>query len=335
MRKFFVTLMASLLSCSAAFAFWPEAADSSFEIGLGYRSDKIRWELDNEFILTTPFAGIPADTGVRARSELEWKNLRIWQIDLKGKYVTCDHIYLRGYADYGWITHGKVRDSDFIDTASDESFSFGEEVEFSLFHGKSDKGHVYDASIGVGYQFELCDDSIALTPIIGYSWHGQHLKIKDDHHSSSSSSIFPDFSSISNLNSKYNTRWNGPWLGLDFDYRFCCNWSLYAAYEYHWATYNARGDWNLRTDLINGFHHHSKRAYGQVFDIGIKWDFCECWTVALSGKWQWWKARKGTDRALIADISDLDLEVKCFLYADLKDVKWNSGCISIDVGMIF
>ena len=41
MRKFAVTLMASLLVCSAASAFWPEATDSSLEVGVGYRQDKL------------------------------------------------------------------------------------------------------------------------------------------------------------------------------------------------------------------------------------------------------------------------------------------------------
>ena len=49
MRKFIVTLMASLLSCSAAFAFWPEATDSSLEIGVGYRQDRLEWKTSSHF----------------------------------------------------------------------------------------------------------------------------------------------------------------------------------------------------------------------------------------------------------------------------------------------
>ena len=38
------------------------------------------------------------------------------------------------------------------------------------------KGHVYDAKLAVGYQFKLCDDSFAIAPLVGWSWHGQHLQ---------------------------------------------------------------------------------------------------------------------------------------------------------------
>ena len=74
-----------------------------------------------------------------------------------------------------------------------------------------------------------------------------------------------------------------PFIGFDFDYRFgcCCEWEVFGRYEFHWAEYHAKGHWNLREDLLDGFRHHAKNAYGNVFDIGIQWDFCECWTVAL------------------------------------------------------
>ena len=49
MRKFAVTLMTSLLSCSAASAFWPEATDSSLEVGVGYRQDRLEWKTSTSF----------------------------------------------------------------------------------------------------------------------------------------------------------------------------------------------------------------------------------------------------------------------------------------------
>src|SRR5262249_13096307 len=133
----------------------------------------------------------------------------------------------------------------------------------------------------------------------------------------------------------YNTRWNGPWIGVDLDYKFTCDWSLFAAYEFHWANYHAKARWDQRTDIVGGFNHRSRKAYGSVFVGGVMWDFCECWTAALVGQWRWFTARHGTDKALLTEGSAGDVSTACFLYTPLKHVDWQSASVSIDVGMMF
>lgn len=393
MRKFAaVTLMASLLSHAAACAFWPEATDSSLEVGVGYRRDKVEWKTSSHLYggysdytgctdYYTGFDGTPGSDydeccdafPCRAGSHLKWKNLNIWQIEAVGKYVTCDNIYLRFNADYGWITSGKNSDRDYFGFSGDNC----DDYPFASSHSKV-KGHVYDVRLAAGYQFKLCDDTFSITPLVGYSWHGQHLK---DRHLRQSfdccydETFFTDFtdgdgfagtrsrscydscycsdqctfesydvesycygySDYCGSHSKYNTRWNGPFIGFDFDYRFgCfCEWDLFGTYEFHWAQYHAKGKWDLRTDLFDGFNHHAKNAYGSVFDIGIKWDFCDCWTLALKGEFQWWWADKGRDRALIAEGSCGNVDAGCFLRIPLRDVKWQSAAVTVDIGMVF
>ncbi len=366
-----MTVMAFLVSGSTAFAFWPEAADSSLEIGVGYRQDKIEWKTkagSNSSYSGCDYGsnsgysdyydyysdyydyysnGSSGFTGLS--SHLKWHNLNIWQIEAKGKYVTCDNVYLRANADYGWVTNGKNSDSDSFDI---NGYSIG----LAHSHSKA-KGHVYDVKLAVGYQFKMCDDSLAIAPLIGYSWHGQHLK---DHHlrqsfgacednvyvenggsESYSSYSYDNYYSYGGCHSKYNTRWNGLFIGADFEYAFGCwcdwNWQLFGAYEFHWAQYHARGDWNLRRDfdLCDGFYHRAKNAYGNVFDIGVKWDFCECWTLAVKGEFQWWWADKGHDRAKISEASLGNVRTDCFVRTPLRDIRWCSAGITVDLGMVF
>jgi hypothetical protein len=380
MRKFIVTLMASLLSYSAAFAFWPEAVDSALEIGVGYRQDRLEWKtssrFDSSYYSSFDDSSVYCDgiLPVGLSSELKWRNLNIWQIEAKGKYVTCDNIYLRANGDYGWITSGKNHDSDFIsfDGYSDNCSSrYGSGSEFEFAHSSSKvKGHVYDAKIAVGYLFNWCDNSFGIAPLVGYSWHGQHLQDSHlnqsfyfddttivDGNLSGTRSYYSDYSyfntygssyscdsssySYGGRHSSYHTRWNGPFIGFDFDYRFgfgcCCesDWELFGTYEFHWATYHAKANWNLRSDLCNGFHHRAKNAYGHVFDIGIKWDFCECWTLAVKGEFQWWWANHGRDRARISECEFGNVKTDCFLSIPLHDIKWQSAGISVDIGMVF
>lgn len=375
MRKFVVTLMASLLSCSAAFAFWPEATDSSLEVGVGYRQDRLEWKTSSHFGSSSYSSSSDSYDGyglpVRLQSKLKWKDLQIWQIEAKGKYVTCDNIYLRANGDYGWITHGKNTDSDFIRFDGNNDSYFGSGSNFEFAHSKSKaKGHVYDARLAIGYQFKMCDDSFAVAPLVGYSWHGQHIKdrhlkqnfyvddetlveidLESTRARSYSSYYYPSFSEYSSSysydsygsyggkHSKYHARWNGPFVGFDFDYRFGCgcqaDWELFGTYEFHWAQYHAKAHWNLRPDLMDGFRHRAKNAYGHVFDIGVKWDFCECWTLALKGEFQWWWADHGRDRAKVAEAELGNIREDCFLSIPLKDIKWQSAAVSIDLGMIF
>lgn len=353
MNKFCLSLMASLLSCSAAIAFWPEAADSSLEVGVGYRRDTLEWKTSSHSSGSSGY-DLSGDFPDRFKSHLKWKNINIWEIEANGKYVTCDCLYFRFNADYGWITSGKNRDSD----SSGNNYYAESFREFSRSHSKV-KGNVYDVRLAVGYQFKFCDDSFSLTPLVGYAWQGQHFRDRDLRHSyvsndvvltpavrsqssSSSSSDFESFSSSSGSSygysggehSKYHTRWNGPFIGFDFDYRFgcACEWDVFGTYEFHWTEYHAKGKWNLRQDLHHGgFTHHAKDAYGSIFDIGLKWDFCECWTASIKGEFQWYWADHGRDRSRVAGSGGYKKDASIHL----KDVRWDSAAVILDLGMVF
>lgn len=395
MRKFVLTVMASLFSCSAAYAFWPEAADASLEIGAGYRQDRLEWKTRNRCHSSdrcSESSGISYHScfssdetlnngddvqgrPLSGRSKVKWRNLNIWEIEGRGKYVTCDNIYLRANGDYGWITSGKNHDSDHREfgrrgerDGADEGFDYnsGSDFEFARSHSRA-RGHVYDARLAVGYEFRLCDCSLALVPLVGYSWHGQHIRDRhlkqrcfDENFDQDQDFVFADgrsgggssdesgssctnnyesfFGSSSGSgrdNSRYHTRWDGPFIGFDFDYRFWCDWTLFGTYEFHWAEYHARGHWFFRNDLPDGFRHRAKNAYGNIFDIGIRMDFCDCWTVAVKGEFQWWYADHGRDRARCFNEKNCDIKTHCFLSTPLRRVRWDSAAVIVDVGTVF
>ena len=333
MRKFVVTFMASLLSCNAAFAFLPEAADTSFELGVGYRRDKFSWTHE----------GLPVDVVAPTRlvAKSQWHDLNIWQIDARVKYVTCDNLYFRANADYGWVTSGKFTRKDYVeagDTSGSASVA-SDAVEMSNFSVKADKGHVYDATLAIGYQFKMCDDSFALAPVVGYSWNGQHYELGGDNSSSSSSyvvDVAAESSGSGTSRNKFNTRWNGPFLGVDFDYKVWCDWSIFATYEFHWVRYHARTHWRFDpSNNLDGFNQRGKNAHGQVASVGVNYDFCECWTASLIGEWKYFRSNKGQHKELISDVDNGSIEQRCYRYTPLKHATWQSGSITLDVGMLF
>lgn len=346
MNKIILTIMASLLSCSAAQAFWPEASDSSLEIGVGFRQDRVKWKTSENCSYGSA-TGDCENFPALERSSLEWKNINIWEVEARGYYVTCDRVYLRGSADYGWITSGKARSKPFG--------GYGTSLVGASEYGDSSskvRGHVYDVKFALGYQFQLCDDTFSISPLIGYSWHGQHFKDKNRGYScgydtapalyhGSSSYSYSDYSYSSDYSydedrRSYHTRWNGPFLGFDFDYSLCCEWDLFGGYEFHWAQYHAKGRWDgIGYDYNNGFYQHAKNAYGQVFDIGVKWDLCDCWTLALRGEFQFWNAHHGKDRTKVLEASCTKRKLKTFVEVPVKKIEWRSGSVVFDVGMVF
>jgi len=419
MNRFFMTIasFASIFSCSAAFSFWPEAANSSFEIGVGYRNDKLnsRVVTENSSSATYSYSGSPsAYSGTGSGSEViengvshasngpgekfKWNNLNIWQIDANFKYLTCDDIYVRGMVDYGWINNAKF---DLVQYTSSASVvlsnptlgSNGASLYTSSGNSNKQKGQVYDANLAIGYQFRLCDDTLSLTPVIGYGWNGQHLNAKKRRGSYSSVSyansessgtpvatdtttittdtvieaenttdvIFVDDSTTTETTTassgygsyanqsgysngshgnKFHTRWNGVFLGLDADYKFLCDWAVFGSYEYHWATYHAKG--NMETFdsglLANNFNQKSKNAYGQIFQIGLRWDFCDCWTASLVGEWKWYHANNGKNRSDVKGWKvegNSDVELALYAYSPIKNVNWQSASVTLNVGMLF
>jgi hypothetical protein len=365
MRKFFIALAASLLSCSATFAFWPEGAESSLDIGIGYRQDDFKYEGKGNTTDGLGIFNLGSEFGVTLEDEFRIKDIKLWEINTKWKYITCDNLYFRGRVDYGWLNrarhHHHVGAVVFGNTTNaNEDFSFDRDHSLQDVRHKVRHGHVYDVILALGYQFKMCDDTFAISPVIGYSWHGQRYEFKKHHHHSTdcettgadfgtevtgclcstflSSPLNCDSScDSSNGHHKHHTfrkRWFGPLIGLDLDYRFACDWTLFAGYEYHWARYTARGGSNLRPLSLEGFKQYARRTHGHVFDLGIKWDL-DCWTIGISGHWQYWRAKRGTDCSMILEESFGNVEQECMLKTPLKKVTWRSAVVSIDLGLMF
>lgn len=374
MRKLILGLLA-LFSCSGAQAFWPEAAASSVEVGVGYRQDNLKWKTKADVARSNSACNCEGSSSygsslnegdqILYRSKLDWKNLNIWQIEATGKYLTCDNVYFRAYGDYGWITSGNNSDKDYAAINA----SCSSDVPL-ISHTKSDtSGHVYDANIAIGYQFQLCDDSFTIIPLVGYGWNGQHLKDKKlrfesvcdqivetqtetpellrssyDYYYCSSSNGSSDcsysYSSCHGPHSTYKARWHGPFIGFDAEYVFGCgcgpDWKIFGTYEFHFARFKGQGSWNLREEYCGDrFYQHANNAYGNVFNIGVRWDLCDCYTIAVQGKFQWWNANKGRDKLKIAEASEGNVETTCYRSQSLRDVQWNSAGISIDLGMTY
>lgn len=302
-----------LLGGAAAHAESIEELNLRFESG--YRVDEIDWSI--------------AGGGIDVLSELEWEDLEIYQLRAAGSLTLergdFPHFasHLRGSAGYGWIVDGDNRDSDYAGP--------GRTQEFSRSENSSDDGDVLDLSIGLGPRFRFLDDTLALTPLFGLSYHEQNLEITDGFQTVSVPVIFPPFIIVppdvgpfAGLDSSYETKWRGPWLGLDVDWHPAARFTLSGSAEYHWADYEAEADWNLRSDFAHpkSFEHEADGS-GVVLSVAAAFDLSDSWALRLSADYQEWETDAGTDRVFFSDGSIAE--------SRLNEVNWQSSAANFGV----
>lgn len=260
-----------MMMCAAALV-----AENEVWIGAGWRQDSLDWSI-----------GVP-EVGPDILSELEWKEIQMWQISGRVQGPLCQDWYYRIKGDYAFIYHGKNRDSDYL--------ADHRQVLFSRSDNAANKGSAFDFSIALGYPLD-CFSQVHLIPFIGYSRSEQRLSMHDGFQSVDL--LFDDVGPFEGLNSRYNTKWSSVWAGIDFDYPVACNFSIYGSIEYHYAFYLASGHWNLRTDFDGPFHHDAN-ANGVELVLGTNYTFLNCLGMGMEVGYKYYKSENGVDKMKLA-----------------------------------
>ncbi len=284
--------------------------DSSIGIGGGYRIDHFNWNIGGP-------KGFP-----NILSELSWERLKIWQVDACAKLLTYQHIYGRVNADYGWINKGYCWDSDFLGN--------NRQKEFARSISCVNRGHVYDLSAGLGYQFSDHQGILKFSPLIGYSYHAQDFVMMNGYFLLNRHDPINGIGSIHGLNSTYRACWHGLWLGGDVACQVACFLTLFATYEYHWSCYRAHGYWNLRPELPHGFFHRAN-GHGHIVRLEARYGFGDGRFISAEGYYQTWQAEKGRDITPLLRDNSLMVEI-C---SPLNRVQWNSLVFVLRVGFLF
>ncbi len=322
LRGMVVTMVAvALTGGSAVSTPWVEEAGAAslqeFVLGLdaGYRQDDFRWSIAGD---------------VDVLSELEWRDLEIFQLQGTGKLILAwaelpSQVCFRSALGYGLIFDGKNRDSDYAGN--------NRTLEFSRSESRSDEGNVFDASIGSGLQFPARGDALIFAALVGYSYHEQNLTITNGVQTVSVPATFSDFvivpaplGPLTGLDSEYEARWRGPWVGLDLALRPLPSVTVDAGFEFHWAEYRAEGNWNLRSDLAHprSFEHRAD-GHGKVAFLAGSYNSNERLAVTLRFAYQDWSTDPGTSKTFFADGSTGKTR--------LNEVEWESYAASL--GLIY
>ncbi len=272
-----------LLLMSAVASAQDDQSDSAikgkFDVLTGYRRDNLQFSI----------AGTSEGTDPNILSELTWSDLQSIQIKGKGEVVLENQFVFEGSAAYARIFSGDNQDSDYnLDNRMDE---------FSRSNNGADKGNMKDFSGGVGYRvnFDQIFDSLLIeklnfTPLIGYSFNAQNLRMQDGFQT------IPADGSFRGLNSTYETQWKGLWVGAELATKIeKLTGSL--RFEYHWMDYYAEADWNLRSDFKHPkSYEHEADADGYVITAGLGYELSENWQAKFSVDYYKYQTDHGIDR---------------------------------------
>jgi hypothetical protein len=285
------------------------------EAGYGYRQARLDWNIAGDLQGNNP----------DVLSELKWKDLLIHEFHLDTRVNLNKSFILKGSINYGVIVDGDNRDSDY---AADNR-----EEEFSRSNNDADQGNTLDTLLGVGYRFRLISESCSVIPLVGYSYHRQNLTMRDGYQTITWAGG-PPLGSFRGLDSTYDAKWQGPWIGLEMileTEKFAKTLppiSFYVAWEYHWADYYAEADWNLRDDFMHprSFEHEADGT-GMVTSLGVCLRLNDKWSVRLGYETEEWSTEEGVDKLFLSN----DTVVK----TRLNEVNWHSDVIQIGCSVRF
>lgn len=324
MIKYLLSVAACLFSLQLFAGCCIDSTDS-FEIGLGWRKDDLKWKTRQGY------RGF-----VDADSEIHFKNLNFYEAYAKVHSIGCAH-YARAQADYAITYKGRCREHFHLDAPY-----FGVDELSAISHERiKRRSECFDFNGAVGYPFMFRSCRLMVSPLIGFSFHRQRLRSKARSRYWDSSFIYAQDSSsdpssfegsskfsVNSLNpfgfggssdpfatspsneiiaealglsiekrtSVYRFTWYGFYLGVDIAYALDSCWTLFSQTEYHCYDRCHRKRKSLTGVQVVDRFHHSTKAYGLDQSIGLTYEMGCNYYLSIETNMKWWKSDSKYDR---------------------------------------
>jgi len=255
MRKWMTFLMALMVGANSyANAF------GTIGVEAGYRQDTVSLK-----------SGLTQNVEVRHK----FSDLDIFQVGVKGQGTFGSNFYARGEATWGWILDGK-----YVEKFSVVTEGVG---QITKFKDVADDRYVFGANVAIGYPFFFSDCTMSLAPTVGYAFDEQNLRLNRGNITFKPESNTP-LEGTQSYEQRFISRWFGPSLGVDFQYvPVNESWNVFAQFGYHWAQFKTRTHTKFE-NIPDYLASHAKRGHGIVFNVGVQYDFCDCWTAGFAVK---------------------------------------------------
>lgn len=280
-----------------------EVWHKNLSFGLTRRVQKLDWNI--------------AGSNVNILSELTWSNVVSVGPYAQFHLLSPGLWFFNAYLAISNIVSGDNQDSDYL--------SNNRQDEFSRSNNSANSGYNTDVDLSYGhaFPFRINTHLFTISPQIGYGYHAQNLTMTNG---KQTISVPPNQTTplgpFSGLNSSYDATWNSIWLGFDFDTLLVGHLSIMAAYQYHIATYDAKANWNLRSDFQHPVSfEHTGNGSGWVAKLGLSYQLYTNWAITLTDIYQKWQITNGTDTTFFSDGS--------IGATKLNEVNWQSNAIQL------
>ncbi len=308
--------ISSWLSCGG----YSSRCCQSFDVEIGWRRDDLNWKVKD--LHSSHISG-------KARDHIHFKDINSYAISGQAKWVASQY-YVRLSAEYGSTYKGRAHEHFNI-----HSPLLLDRISVHTNSPIKRQSEVYDFDGAVGYPFTFFNCRLTFIPLIGFSWHRQHLRVKDSNDDTGSSSYqsydsnssahsssfivstdnpffgFPSsdpFSSPSDRNiasvlglsnphetSNYRFTWYGFYLGADMAFALSNYWTIFWDTEFHFMDNCHRKRKSWTGVYFVDDYHKKGSAYGFNNSVGLNYYLCNSWYGTLIVDIDWWKTDSDDD----------------------------------------
>lgn len=154
----FCSIFTSCGSCGSTICY-------SADVEAGWRRDFLDWKTKDKH--GSYFSGDVDDT-------IEFNDINSYMVSGELKCVSSD-FYLKASADYGWVYKGREHEHFKI-----ESYILNTPLSAHTSNPIKRSSEVYDFSAAIGYPLAYCNCRLSIIPLLGFSFHRQHLVSKEN-----------------------------------------------------------------------------------------------------------------------------------------------------------
>jgi hypothetical protein len=226
-------LIVGLLLSQATFAI--DRWQYKLDVGYGKRTDNLSYQ--TEGLMNAPLAGETTQGKI--------SNVAVHEMILGYRFIGDQSWYVKGYHNQGWVYLGKESQNSHPNGLPSQPWA--------TFEHSGVRGSTQDSSFSFGHQWRW-QDSLALTPLIGYSRHQQNWRLNNAHQNLCQATGVQTCLLAQGQASQdighWDSTWSGPWIGLDARIN-TGNMTFLLEWEHHLAHYDATLIWQGNQSLAN------------------------------------------------------------------------------------
>lgn len=267
-------------------------SQTSFDLKAGVRRDHLDWNIASD---------VTGKETPNVLSELTWDDVKLMEIEGRIRHFepTDSKIFRGGVLLEGRMTGGVTLSGDNQDSDYDGD---NRTQEFSRSNNDVGDGHAFGFAAAVGYRFNIAQryrptshSFLTVTPLLGYGWDTQTYKMTNG------VQTIPALGAFDGLNSRYTTRWYGPFAGAEVNLEHN-NHTLTLRGECQKLTYSADADWNLRDDFMHDpSYKHEADGNGTKLGVAYSYALSKNYDVTLDYNYLKRGAKNGTDTVYFSD----------------------------------